>query len=285
MGLADEMGGICSFENDPPLEQEHKAPIRTQAPARLHKMPQAWKKENRSRQDWRSLTGQNHFSTTEQYLAAVQKLKEAEAATNFDAFQKENATVLEKKAAELVKKVRDYDWDNTYGASIDAKDGSLTGKRNQGQHFLGNVDLINQTELIKIAKKMPKGAHLHIHFNACLPPSFLIEHARNIDAMYIRSTIRFTDQEGLSPKNMARCRVSFMVLNKKNVAKQNLALGVPNGALGDIWDPNYIPLQWMPYKQFQNQFEGGTKGAEKWLSSKMVFSEEEAHNASQTGKG
>jgi adenosine deaminase CECR1 len=50
----------------------------------------------------------------------------------------------------------------------------------------------------------------------------------------------------------------------------------------------------MPYKQFQRQFdftdEKGqilrkTHGAETWLERKMLISEEEAHNAHQSGKG
>jgi hypothetical protein len=58
------------------------------------------------------------------------------------------------------------------------------------QHFLGNVDLINQTLLFEVATKMPKGAHLHIHFNSCLPARFLIEQARDVDAMYIRRYVK-----------------------------------------------------------------------------------------------
>jgi adenosine deaminase CECR1 len=47
--------------------------------------------------------------------------------------------------------------------------------------FLSNVDLINKTELLKVVKKMPKGAHLHYHFNSCLRPEFLLEQARGRD--------------------------------------------------------------------------------------------------------
>jgi succinate dehydrogenase (ubiquinone) flavoprotein subunit len=55
-------------------------------------------------------------------------------------------------------------------------------------HFLGNVDLINKTKLLKVAKRMPKGAHLHCHFNSCLRPEFLLEQARGRESMYFRTS-------------------------------------------------------------------------------------------------
>jgi adenosine deaminase CECR1 len=64
--------------------------------------------------------------------------------------------------------------------------------------------------------------------------------------------------------------------------------------LGNVYESSYVPNRWMPYKQFQRNFkytdENGhvlinTQGAEAWLEGKMLISEEEAHNAHQTGRG
>ncbi|RFU72059.1 adenosine amp deaminase, partial [Trichoderma arundinaceum] len=50
-----------------------------------------------------------------------------------------------------------------------------------GDHFLSNVKLINKTKAFKIISKMPKGAHLHIHFNSCLSPAVLLDIAKGMD--------------------------------------------------------------------------------------------------------
>ena len=39
-------------------------------------------------------------------------------------------------------------------------------KKHSVEHFLSITDLIEQTQLFAICRDMPKGAHLHIHFNA-----------------------------------------------------------------------------------------------------------------------
>jgi hypothetical protein len=141
-----------------------------------------------------------------------------------------------------------------------------------------NVDLINQTLLFEVSRRMPKGAHLHIHWNSCLPARFLIEQARNVDAMYIRSTLPLT-----TPENMTKSRISFMVLTPQEAAP-----------LDNVWDAKYQSNRWMPYKQFQQLFDiedengttlTGTSGAETWLESKMIIHEDEAYSVHQTGRG
>jgi adenosine deaminase CECR1 len=111
----------------------------------------------------------------------VQSYEEARAALiateNSQAFDGQAvaaALAIEKRANELVGAIRKEDEKEIYGKLKD-KDGR---QRVVANHFLGNVDLINKTELLKVAKKMPKGAHLHCHFNSCLRPEFLLEQAR-----------------------------------------------------------------------------------------------------------
>ena len=184
-----------------------------------------------------------------------------------------------------VRKIRGYDWDHTYGIPLNVGD-----KRTQGEHFLGNVDLINETELFKIAKKMPKGAHLHIHFNSCLPANFLIEQARDVEAMYIRSTLPLATRQ-----NWIDSRISFMVMTPHEATHVKDSDGNEQSVdLGNIFDEQYVCNRWMPYKQFQQLFfyrdDSGrewqrTSGAEAWLEMKMHISEEEAHGVRQTSRG
>ncbi|CZT40932.1 related to CECR1 protein [Rhynchosporium secalis] len=219
------------------------------------------------------------------YNKALEELILEGKAKSFDAQLTATSSDVEKTAAEIVRKIRAYDWDTSYGKPLNA-----FGKRVQGGHFLGNVDIINKTELFKIAKKMPKGAHLHIHFNSCLPANFLIRQARNIDAMYIRSTLPLTISQ-----NWADSRISFMVMTSHEATHIKTSDGNEEPVeLGNLFDEQYVSNRWMPYKQFQRQFVyrdnanrvwQRTTGAEAWLEMKMQISEEEAHGTRQTSRG
>jgi adenosine deaminase CECR1 len=285
------MGVLCSRAvdkdgDDPPMESKAHPQFRPQSSRRLRKMPQSGRPGTRSQQQWRAAISNRDFEDRAAYDKALAELQGAEKAIAFDAEITAASSTIEKQAAAIVRKVKAYDFEHTYGPLRDAH----TGRRKEGEHFLGNVDLINKTELMKIAKQMPKGAHLHIHFNACLPARFLIQQARDIDAMYIRSTLPLT-----TPQNMEACRISFMVMTLHEATHIKGPDGIETYVpLGDVWDERYVSNRWMSYKQFQRQFEftdekghvlRKTLGAEAWLERKMTISEAEAHNAQQSSKG
>ena len=109
-------------------------------------------------------------------------------------------------------------------------------KRTQGEHFLGDLDVINKTELLQIAKKMPKGAHLHIHFNSCLPAKFLIKQGRVIEAMYIRSSLPLTTLQ-----NWTDSRISFMVMTPHEATHVKDSEGNEKAIdLGNVFDEQYV---------------------------------------------
>lgn len=285
------MGILCSSvdkDGDEPSEGKALSPLPPQASRRLHKMPQFARPGTRSQQNWRTAVTNREFVDEDAYAEALGKLQLAERSRAFDADVIARASRVEKQADALVRKIRVFDRDNTYGGSHDAH-GHSTGKRMEGEHFLGTVELISKTELFKVAKRMPKGAHLHIHFNSCLPAGFLIRQARNIKAMYIRSTLPLT-----SLKHMESSRISFMVMTPHEATYVKDAAGKETHVpLGNVWDEHYIRNTWMPYKEFQKKFRHeehgeileGTLGAEVWLERKMLISEEEAHGVHQTGHG
>ena len=284
------MGSFCSIVkdgDDPSLENEE---ILEEKPRRrLLKMPQALRPVTRSKQSWQAAISKREFNGLAEYDKALRELQDAEKAIAFDAQVFATASDVERRAVAIVGKLRLYDLKNTYGEPLDSK-GQHTGRRTQGEHYLGNVDLINKTQLMKVARRLPKGAHLHIHFNSCLPAKFLIQQARNIDAMYIRSTLPLT-----TPQSMIDTRISFMVMTPHEATHKKGEAGTEEYCpLGNVWDSSYIPNTWMPYKEFQRQFEfvdekgqnlSKTVGAETWLERKMQISEEEAHGCLQTGHG
>ncbi|TVY89051.1 Adenosine deaminase 2-A [Lachnellula willkommii] len=285
------MGALCSTDKDgrEPSEGKASSQLPSQTPRRLHKMSHFSRPSTKSQQNWRAAIHNREFGDETEYTKALEQLQLAERSRAFDAEVIAHASKIEKEAAALVQKIRAFDWDNTYGISHDAQ-GGPTGKRTEGEHFLGNVDLINKTELMQVAKRMPKGAHLHIHFNSCLPARFLIQQARDIDAMYIRSTLPLTNTE-----NTVASRISFMVMTPHEATHiKDPAGNEKHVPLGNVWDENYVCNTWMPYQKFHQNFNlidesgqtlKGTLGAETWLERKMQISESEAYGVQQTGRG
>lgn len=243
-----------------------------------------------SKQTWRAIISDEEFESNDAYEKAREALQAAERSITFDANAISASSDVEKQASELLQLIKLYDQEKTYGPQFDEQ-GNDIGTRHAGQHFLGSVDCINRSWMMEVAKRMPKGAHLHIHFNSCLPASFLIQQARNIDAMYIRSSVPLTSQA-----NMDLSRITFMVLTLQEATHIKDSDGTEKYVpLGNIFDKEYIANTWMSYKQFQKEFEltpyqdqhilPETLAVELWLEKKILISEEEAHGVHQTSKG
>ncbi len=177
-----------------------------------------------------------------------------------------------------------------------------------GDHFLSNVDLINKTKLFAIARQMPKGAHLHIHFNANLTPDVLINIAKEMPCMYISSDVSLDPvphpdaAHAGYPVNFRKCKLQFHILSDRKVKKGKMAPpgGIPKSErnrhtiwLGDIFSPSYPDETQPPYRpkmkfdEFRVRFSEAYPGidVDDWLQEKLVFEEEEAHNCLQTAKG
>lgn len=244
--------------------------------------------------DWKMILGDRQLKDQAAYDKALENLISFEKSRAFDAENIVNSSDIEVKAASLLKKIIALDDEQIYQRES-SMTGQETGERCPGRHFLGNVDLINKTELFKVAKKMPKGAHLHIHFNSCLPAKFLVHLARNKDAMYIKSSLPLTSTE-----NLALAQISFMVMTLHEATHIIDSEGNEEFApLGNLWEEDYVPERWMPYEKFHTQFDPYDKwtgkgkkhglertlAAEKWLVEKMHFSEDEAHDSKQTCNG
>lgn len=188
-----------------------------------------------------------------------------------------------------------------------------------GDHFLSNADLLEQTALFKIAREMPKGAHLHIHFNACLLPHVLLDIAETMDSMYISSNLPL-----ISEKNLNACEIQFLIRNIQDVKKERTELLEKEMALRtsdtgptleelkqkarnernllhkDYKHPEGRQGEWMEYKLFMQQWDMArvdewrtdqqmenfaNMSSKAWLTSKLVFSEQEAHHPEQTVLG
>lgn len=94
--------------------------------------------------------------------------------------------------------------------------------RTPDDHFLANVDLVNgpegtyrtgpkgnsssRSQVLQIVERMPKGGHLHVHFNATLDPHFLLSHAEHEALMTISSDKALVDQMSFDS-----CEIQFLL--------------------------------------------------------------------------
>ncbi|KAJ6438902.1 Ent-kaurene oxidase-like protein [Purpureocillium lavendulum] len=208
----------------------------------------------------------------ERYLAQRESVLGVERGLAFDSRCRQRATALERRAARIVTALRRRDDEDVYSRAA-AREGHA-GQRHRrfaGDHFLSNVDLIARTGLFAAARRLPKGAHLHIHYNACLPPRVLLDVARTMDHMHITSDVPLTSAAAFDA-----CEIQFCMLSADRERP------------GDLFSEAYEARQTMRFGDFLARFagaHGGTATAEEWLVGKMEFGEDEAHNLLQTPEG
>lgn len=228
---------------------------------------------------------EKRFNGPNDYEKQRAEIVAREGALSWDFICGRDASSVERKANRILQAMRKLDDENVY-----AKAPSRRGYRGQehprfmGDHFLYNVDLINETMLYRVARRMPKGAHLHIHFNANLLPGFLIDIAKRMERMFITSdiplvTIGRDESEPGYYDNFDRSKIQFSILSKETEME----------GTGDIFDRNY-PVdkrQPMSFRKFLEEFgkHYSKCTVDQWLIDKLVFHEEEAHGWLQTAEG
>lgn len=260
-----------------------------------------------------------------EYFRDRTEIKQRGQQLAFDHTLTEHAGPKERKAKELLEIVRAND-DIAFYSQAEP----LTGYRGQkhrrwaGDHFLTNWDILNETALFKVATKMPKGAHLHIHFNSTLLPHVLLDIAKDMEQMYISS-----DKPLNSIDNFNTCEIQFLMKSEVVVTQDREKLRKigpkvesrsntdTDTDIYDLFASEYIQrtdernqrLSWMKYSNFRNQWEQHQKNKsffpktisravhahddqgsnvmtwKEWLISKLVFDEQEAHNSLQTAEG
>jgi adenosine deaminase CECR1 len=240
-------------------------------------------------------------------------LVDAEVGTNsWDHEARSEVDNVEKQAADIIREIREYERNVTFG-NIASEALPESEDRDMGGQYLTNKDRIDrESKLFEIAKIVPKGALLHLHFNAALHPELLLVRARRMKNMYIRSIRPIANE-----KDLALTEMVFNVLDPKTV-DPNIDIfsdTYPKDAVR-FRDPDVKDRIWMLWSKFQDEFEKKFPGvnqhqepetfregrphqprycgdpklvelrpAENWLRSKMVLSEDEAYGPHQTVNG
>lgn len=201
----------------------------------------------------------------------------------WDLSARNSASEAERRAAHIVWKIREHERENLFGnKASEAIPGPDT--LDMGGQFLTNLERIeHKSKLFKIAHLIPKGAHLHIHFNSEFSPRLLLHEAekRVIDTLFVRTT-----QPLSKPEDLVSTEIVFNVLPKDTEQ-------------ADIFSLDYLPefkkegskpwMKWSAFKQvLMSRPEFGlatVEDVENWMVGKMVLSEEEVYGLRQTTNG
>ncbi|SPO04929.1 related to CECR1 protein [Cephalotrichum gorgonifer] len=226
------------------------------------------------------------FKDSDDYFRQRHQIEKRERTLGFDYACADAAGKKEKRANELLQWLRRKDEENIYDkAPARVGHGGQKHRRRAGDHFLSNVDLIQQTDVFRVAQRMPKGAHLHIHFNACLAPSVLLDVAKGMDRMFISSNLPLD-----SHVNFDRCEIQFSLVSEENEKDLN----VRSLFEAESFNKSEKPRCSILFKTFLEEFESNympapdetrEPSAMEWLVHKLVFSEDEAHGTLQSSYG
>ncbi|KAF2260166.1 Metallo-dependent hydrolase [Lojkania enalia] len=236
------------------------------------------------------------------------QLVQTEHATSWDREARQSASPSEIKACKIILAIREFERDVLFG-NIPGEALPENGTLDMGGQFLTNKSRIeNGSKLFQIAKAVPKGAILHLHFNAELHPERLLQEARKMKNMFIRSTLPLnTIEQVKDPK-------TEVVFDVKPISHPSNNIFDPGykGRNSNWKDPKMQDSIWMRWedfcKEFKNRYgdeydqplvvidngvlpnsseQGPVKlnPAEYWVKQKMVLSEDEAYGMSQTVNG
>ncbi|OTA59613.1 Metallo-dependent hydrolase [Hypoxylon sp. EC38] len=127
----------------------------------------------------------------------------AEVRLDFQNAMMEYASPQEQEANEILLKQRQTDDYKRYKLQ----------SRSAEDHFSRNRHIIDTTEVLKSARYMPKGSHLHLHFNSTLLPTFLLDIAKEMPNMYISSPTH----KLRSKDDFDKCEIVFTLQEAKVV--------------------------------------------------------------------
>jgi hypothetical protein len=205
--------------------------------------------EERSSTIWQEVVKLPTDRLAAPFMEQEKKEEEKEKLQVFDLHQAPTPLALEQRAIELDALIRKW-----YEGTDEYRQ-----KRAAVDHFPGNSSVMNEMELLKVAKNLPKGTHPHCHLNSSLYPDFLLERARRLESMYINSTCALISE------------------NAKQEAVISFSDQPPQLEGVNLFCEDYVPQTWMKYSDFCEVFPGGTEAAEKWLLQGLALIEEDVY--------
>lgn len=215
------------------------------------------------------------------------RLLDAESEQSWDHDAKSSSSTLEHQANGIFRMIRENErtllFGDRPGEHLPAPD-----TRDMGGRFLVNKDRIEASRIYQIAKRIPKGCHLHVHMNSELPIECLLCNIRRLpQTMFIKSSRRLVD-----PEDFSIAEILFDVFPEDHPQVDIFTAKEFNpGTCADEND------SWMKWAVFRQSFPGGSAlsdtetnntrldAAELWISSKITFNADRAYNTMQTLNG
>ena len=224
-------------------------------------------------------------SESKQCERLCDSLVRAELDQTWDAPARLRASPEELRAQEIVTKIREHERrDPELFGNLPGEAVPTPGSLDMGGRFLVNKPSIDLSAIYRIAKKIPKGAHQHLHFNSEIPPEILFPHARDMEnTMFLRSTRRLCSVEDFD-----QAEIVFNVLPEWTT-KANIFSQAYNPSRQD---KNNSP--WMLWRDFRRNFPDqirseeqpeGLDKAECWAREKMIITKRLAYAEDQTHNG
>ncbi|KAF2736078.1 Metallo-dependent hydrolase [Polyplosphaeria fusca] len=245
----------------------------------------------------------------DRYKQDRERLLKDEDSFAWDWNARQDADENEKRAQNIIWHLREFERDKVFG-NVPGEELPQDWTLDMGGQFLTNKKRIGkQSKLFEIAMMVPKGALLHLHFNAELHPERLLQEARSMPNMFIRSTQPIEKFEHLQ-----ETEVVFNVMPIETTSN-SIFKGDYQGTKTN-WKPTTHPEMqskiFMKWSEFREEFDreygrffpqkattldpgaipnSSEEGkvqltpAEIWVKQKMVLSENEAYGISQTVNG
>jgi adenosine deaminase CECR1 len=203
------------------------------------------------------------------------RLLSKETETNWDYQARITATKEEQRAQHILWTIREDERIGLFGNVASERIPDPITTRDMGGQFLTNKAWINRSRVYRMAQRMPKGMHLHLHFNAELAPDELIERAITLECMFVRSTRPLVREE-----DYAESEIVFSVLPLSTTTV-------------DIFSSNYNgefraagSTPWMRWSTFREEFQKRRgEPVENWIRGKLILTEAEVYGIEQTTNG
>ncbi|KAI1079879.1 Metallo-dependent hydrolase [Whalleya microplaca] len=213
-----------------------------------------------------------------QIFDKIIKMAQSQPEFHFQKAMIEKASKEDEQANKAVLHKRSDDDEKLYGqtARTEGFDGR-TRQRSACDHFSVICGLIERSSLFPLAQKLPKAAHLHIHFNSTLRPKFLLDQAKEMENMYIWSVTSSLR----SKEDFDNCEIMFLLqpldslkdADGPNLFKDNYQPGdkMRFQYFREVWNEERTRRQKLPDSNLWTM----DMECDQWLISKLVFSGEE----------
>jgi adenosine deaminase CECR1 len=259
-------------------------------------------KNEQERKDQEDFDKFLRLEANEEFQKKKTKLIEAETNNAWDHKARKEASENERRAEVIIRQMRDFERREVF-RNVASEELPPDDSQDMGGQFLTNKARIEQkSKLYQLAKEVPKGAILHLHFNAELNPERLLEEARSMNNMFV-----WSNQCLRTDKDLAATEMMFKIMpdntKSNNIFSEKYIAG--GKTFNDSEKDQQVWMRWTEFRKvFSEKFpnlrsreavdtaktcsEQGSSAldpAENWILQKMVLDADEAYDPQQTVNG